>query len=276
MKQNHYKPQQKIFVLLFLLFSSCEEVIDLDLETALPQLMVEGNITDGAGPYLVKLSKTGAYFGNQNYEQVRDATVVLTDNTGQQKETLAEISPGNYQTSTLQGVAGRTYILTITTAGKTYTAQSTMPYPVPLDSLGLEYVESGFDEDAAGNTKGYEVKAHFQDPLGIKNYYRFKLYLNNEYKYKEIYLQDDDLSDGKKIAYELEANYAQVGQRVRVEMLGIDKATYNYYNTLSNIIGGDNGFIDAVPDNPKSNLSNGALGYFAAYSINHNERMVAE
>ncbi len=264
-----------LFFLLFLLLTACEQVVDLDLETASPQLVVAGSITDATGPYTVKLSKTGAYFGSQQYEQVRGATVVIADNAGQQ-ETLTETSPGTYQTNTLQGVPGRTYTLSVLAAGISYTAQSTMPYPVFLESLELEYEEAGFMEDVDGNTAGYVVTAHLEDPAGIKNYYRFRIFLNGEPKDDQIYLLDDDLSDGKRIAYDLMDNYAQSGQIARVEMQCLNKTTHDYYNTLSNITGGGDGFSDAVPDNPKSNLTNGAQGYFAAYTTSIQERDIAE
>ncbi len=53
---------------------------------------------------------------------------------------------------------------------------------------------------------------------------------------------------------------------VHVELHSISKETYDYYNTLSDIIGG-NMEGSSAPANPTTNLNNGALGYFGAFAI---------
>ena len=55
---------------------------------------------------------------------------------------------------------------------------------------------------------------------------------------------------------------------VIVELLGIDENVYDYFNTLATILGDGQGPSSGstTPSNPNSNISNGALGYFAAYS----------
>jgi hypothetical protein len=55
-----------------------------------------------------------------------------------------------------------------------------------------------------------------------------------------------------------------------VELLTLDKSTYDYYSTLSNVLTeGDTGppMMMTTPANPNSNLSNGALGYFGAFAV---------
>ena len=44
------------------LFSGCQQVVSVDLNTANPRIVVEGNIKDQPGPYSVFLSMTGSYF----------------------------------------------------------------------------------------------------------------------------------------------------------------------------------------------------------------------
>ena len=50
----------KIIVALFsiLFLSNCTQVIDIDLNNSDPKIIVEGSITNEAGPYFVKLSKS--------------------------------------------------------------------------------------------------------------------------------------------------------------------------------------------------------------------------
>ncbi len=57
------------------------------------------------------------------------------------------------------------------------------------------------------------------------------------------------------------------GDTVTVELLSIDKATYDYFNTLRDILSSDRAATSLSPANPNTNLSGGALGYFAAWAI---------
>jgi hypothetical protein len=52
-----------------------------------------------------------------------------------------------------------------------------------------------------------------------------------------------------------------------VSLLSIDKATYDYFRTLSNILASDRSPTSLSPANPSTNIHGGALGYFAAYAI---------
>ena len=46
------------FLILISLMSSCKKVIKLDLNTASPQMVIEGNIYDQPGPCIVKIYKS--------------------------------------------------------------------------------------------------------------------------------------------------------------------------------------------------------------------------
>ena len=39
---------------------ACKKVIQVDLNNSIPQIVIEGEITNAAGPYLVKISKTSS------------------------------------------------------------------------------------------------------------------------------------------------------------------------------------------------------------------------
>ncbi len=59
----------------------------------------------------------------------------------------------------------------------------------------------------------------------------------------------------------------QTGDAITVELLSIDKATYDYFNTLRDVLSSDQAATSLAPANPNTNLSNGLLGYFSAYTI---------
>jgi len=127
-------------VYLFFIFTSCVEPIDVG-NIFQPTIVVEGLITDQAGPYLIKISRAIPINPVDQLDKPRfetGATVVIQDDQGN-SEALVEKSSGNYYTSSLQGVIGRTYTLSITTIdGHTY--QSTGEKMLPVgDFTNLRY-----------------------------------------------------------------------------------------------------------------------------------------
>ena len=56
------------------------------------------------------------------------------------------------------------------------------------------------------------------------------------------------------------------GDTIRVRLINIEKAMYDYYDVLRSITS-DQIFSASTPSNPPNNISNDGLGYFAAWSI---------
>lgn len=238
---------------------SCTKVIDVKLDNTEPAVVIEGSITDVPGPHTITVTQTTNVDKNNNFPPVTGATVTLTDNSSVD-EVLTEVSPGVYQTSALAGVPGKTYTLTVTVNGKTYAASSTMPQKVPFDSLGLKELQT------PGGKELFPV-VYYTDPKGIGNSYRAVEYINGE-KVDEMFIETDEFIDGKTREavlftrgdeYDLHSN-----DLVEVEVLCIDKNVYKYFEELSEVSGSSD---IAAPANPSSNISNGALGYFSAHTI---------
>ena len=107
-------------ILLIITMWSCEEIITIDLNTASPRLTVTAIVTDQQGPYTVNLSKSESYFSsNDSFPTVSHAVVTISDNMGN-SEVLKESAPGNYLTTALRGVNGRTYHLKVVAEGSTF------------------------------------------------------------------------------------------------------------------------------------------------------------
>ena len=73
----------KIIVALFsiLFLSNCTQVIDIDLNNSDPKIIVEGSITNEAGPYFVKLSKSVNFDQSNSYPPISNAVVTSSDET---------------------------------------------------------------------------------------------------------------------------------------------------------------------------------------------------
>jgi len=248
---NKYILLLSIFFLGF--FTSCEKVIELDLNTSSSQMVIEGNIYDEPGPYTVKISRSVNIDEPSVYPAVKGATVTISDNAGN-TQVLAEKDSGVYQTSTLQGVPGRTYTLSVEVDGQIYTAISTMPDGVNIDTLYT--VDSGY-------SGLYQVCVDLTDPANTTNYYRLVDFVNGK-RLSTIIVANDELSKGKKINGTLmySEDDMKSGDTYTLWLESIDKGVYNYFNTAST-----NGQDSASPSNPDTNISNGALGYFNACSV---------
>jgi hypothetical protein len=254
MKQIKFK---LLFFIIVFAFTACQKVITVNLNNAGPQLVIEGNLTNLYGPQIVQISKTVPFTSTNNYPPVSGAIVILSDTLGHSGQ-LTEISPGIYAINSVSGQYGVTYTLTVTTGGKTYTAQSTMPRLVKLDSL-----TSMVDQF---NTKDRTIIVNYQDPLNIANQYKFNLYINSTIV-NTIFANDDNFTDGRYVREQLFQNSTDIisGDTAKVEMQCIDKNIYQYWFTLSQLeVNGPGGGI--TPSNPPSNFNNGALGYFSAHT----------
>jgi hypothetical protein len=236
-------------------FCSCEKVIDLKLNTSGSQIVIQGTVYDQPGPYTVKISKTVDFDESNIFPPVTGAEVEISDNTGN-TEVLTETSPGIYLTSSIQGVPGRTYTLTIKADGKNYTAGSTMPPAVNIDSL---YCEKSYFGDFL------QLYAEFSDPAGAENYYHLSQDINGVIQ-DVMGVASDELYDGQIIKFPFmpvdEESILISGDTTTVWLESIDKGVYEYYRTIDQYSG-----QYTTPSNPVSNINNGALGYFKACSM---------
>lgn len=250
------------FPITALLLSSCEKVIDIDLNKADRKIVIEGIITDQPGTHTIKLTQSVNYNEANTFPAVSGAVVIIRDNAGN-TETLTESLPGIYTTNTIQGVSGRTYTLGVTVGETTYTAISTMPEAVSIDTLLIEELNGPHGSEKI-------IKAQYTDPAGIANFYRFILFRNN---IEELtFIADDRLQDGAVITYPLFSRSDEfsirTGDTLIVHLQSIDKSVYEYFRTLNELSNGaSHGGSASLPANPLTNIDNEALGYFSAHSI---------
>jgi hypothetical protein len=242
------------------LFTACQKVIDVKLNDSEPLYVIEGEITDQAGPYVVTVARSKNFDDDNNFPAVSNAVVVIKDLTTGTQETLIQPSPGKYQTQRLRGRGGRTYLLTVSVDGKTFTASSTMPgYAVGIDTLYAS--RSDFDSDDI-----FMVPV-FRDPQGKGNYYRLRQWINSK-PVKGSSDRRDEATDGQ--TYTLPLYYStdtednnpliHQGDTLRAELQCIDRGVYEYFRTLERTVDQNS----ATPSNPLTNITGGAQGVFNA------------
>ncbi|MEO9020864.1 MAG: DUF4249 domain-containing protein [Ginsengibacter sp.] len=237
----------------------CKKVIDVSLKNATIQTVITGEITDSPGPYKVIISKTANFTADNNFSWVSGAFVTITGNGV--IDTLSENVPGTYTTHILIGTPGESYALYVSAEGKEYSATSVMPQPVSLDSMSF----------LTGENKVIYAVANFQDPPDVTNYYQFIEYINGERlsngRGNSVF--DDRLSDGRYISRLLYDDSTDIkpGITITLQMNCVDQPVYIYLSELVQISGNAGGFSSPTPDNPTSNITGGALGYFSAHTV---------
>ena len=213
-------------------------------------------MSNNTGTQTVLLSKSNNFSDNNTFPKVSGALVIISDNNGN-IDTLQETVAGTYATSQIAGHPGVTYSLYVSVEGNKYTAQSIMPIPVKLDTL-IAVEQTFFGK------KGYYPQVIFQDPANVANYYRFETELNGK-RTKGYTLLDDKFSNGNVANRVLGVDTGNdpdpaVGDTYEVTMTCMDQAVFKYFYSLAQSQTGNSG----APDNPVTNISGGALGYFSA------------
>lgn len=264
-------------LLIFLMASSCTERIDLTLDETYTRLVVDGGISNDTACYQVALTKTADYFYNEPAPRVVDATVRLSD--GINSYVLHETDPsvsGIYETdSTFSGIIGETYTLDIDLSepidGETYySASCRMTQVARLDSIQL-VLQPDWGTDGV-----WEIRVFAQEPGDEVNYYMFHYFRNDTLMTDSIWkvaVSDDKYINGNYInglaaVYINNANFWETvhpGDRVTLRMSGITKEYYDFINQVK-ISGINIPFFTGPPANVQGNVSNGGIGFFAAYS----------
>jgi hypothetical protein len=154
--------------LLILFLDSCVEPFNINLTEGEATMVVDGEITDQAGPYTIRLFRTADL--QSQFERtvwITDAQVWIYDDSGGQEQ-LTQTQPGHYSTSPsgIVGQIGRTYHARITTNdGSNYESIPEKMLPVG-DILDL-YHEFEQNEDP-------EESRHINTTNG------FKLFVDSE------------------------------------------------------------------------------------------------
>lgn len=270
-----YSVQLISFVLLTGFLVCCTERIDLELDDSTVKLVVDGAVTTDTAVHTVRLSKTTSYYFSEEPPRVTGAFVTLSSEKGVIQ--LNETSHGFYQTKAdFYGIVGTTYTLNIRLAAPVggftnYSASATINNMVELDSIQLwfypEFSEEGF----------WEIRGFFQDTPS-PDYYRFLVSRNSQLISNSIndwFVTDDKFingsyANGTAVYYLDQGSEFELlvpGDTVTVELNSLGKEYYGFLQEAQAELRGSNPLFSGPPANVKGNISNGAIGFFAAYSV---------
>jgi hypothetical protein len=271
-----YRKPVFFFLFLVLIAGACTERIDVKVGETYTRLVVDGHISTDTMAYSIDLTKSADYFYNAASPRVSDALVMISDGevTDTLRESLPE-NPGVYQTkTTFFGKPGKTYTLTIELAepinGQNhFTAACTLEPVAHLDSTKA-ILHPDWGKDGI-----WEIIGYAQEPGNQVNYYMFNLYRNGQLltdSIQKVRVSDDKLINGSYfnggVIYlnnERQDEQLIPGDHITLVMSGI---TQDYMNFVQQVqeSGFNIPFFSGPPANIIGNISNGAVGFFSAYS----------
>lgn len=254
-----------IFVLLVAAFSnSCQDVVDIPLNTAHPKLVIDASLQWQKGTtgnnQEIRLSTTTDFYTNV-IPTVSDATVYVTNSSNVVFNFIETPNTGIYTCTNFVPIIDETYTLTVISNGQSYTASETLKSVAAITSVTQE-IQSGFGTDFL------KLKTFFNDPVSADNYYLYKYKFSHNLK-PEYSLDDDTYFQGNTFfSLVLEEN-TNPGEQVEITHYGISKAYYNYMSILLAMGGTSGGGPFQTPPatvrgniKNETNFENYPLGYF--------------
>lgn len=268
--------------LAILVFTSCEDVIEVDLNEENTDLFAaEAKITTVDEPF-VYLTKGLPVTVDKSYEGVSDALVTITDDAQPANSIILVEDPlrkGYYIVPPdidYYGVAGREYAVSIESQGVILTAKEMLAPVAVIDSIQVK-------ASTMGDLRFLGIFAFAQEPSGLGDCYKWDVYVNDTLlsDVENLSIADDALVDGNYCAdleiftdfhdpHKAEDRKLNYRDRVVVKQTSLSVFSYNFYMQMLNQ--SMTGFLFSVPPaNVKGNFtaSDGktVLGMFSAHDV---------
>lgn len=246
-----------------LLITSCTKVITPVLSNSSPEVVIQGVVSDTTGPYHIYITKSVSFYAVNNYPNITNAVVTISDSTTGTTDLLTQTHPGEYTSHTISGISGHTYLMQVLLDGKSYRARSVMPSRVVLDSVYFDF----------SKTNDIEPIITYQDPLSQVNYYLYSLTVNHLH-IGSIQANQDQLFNGKYRHTTVDADTGIVHHHdlVSVSLVSVDRPVYLFLNEAQDIAYNNSNL--AAPATPGSNITGGCEGYFSAQAVSTKLKIV--
>jgi len=260
-----------ILVVIVIIFASCSDVVDVEVQEGPKRLVVEASLDWEKGSegnvQTIRLRESTPFFSTNTNTEVTGASVVVTNEGSGASYNFEDQGNGEYLTTNFEPVLEQKYTLRIEYNGEIYTATETMTAVTDITSV-FQGRKEGFDDELL------EVHVVFTDPEVEGNNYLFKFQREGDLL-RDLETAKDEFLNGNEIDwwYEIdedddtEIEPFKPGDVVDIEMYGISKAYYDYIKILISQLGGV-GLFESTPVDVKGNCvnttnpENYAFGYF--------------
>lgn len=256
-----------LIVVVTFSFISCEEVIDVKLDTTAPRLVIDAALkwekgTDGK-TQKIKLSTTTGYF-NTEIPKVSGATVFVTNSQNEIFD-FTETVPqsGEYICTDFNPELNENYTLTVILNGTTYTATDKLT-PVPV----IDKIEQKDNGGFGG--QNIEIKFFYTDNPLTDDFYLSRVKLSGAV-IPQYGVSNDKFYQGNQTSDIYSDEDLKSGQTLEYTLSGISENYFNYMQILLSIAGNSGGGpFQSPPATVRGNIinqtdiKNYALGYFSA------------
>ncbi len=244
-----------VYIFLFsCLFSSCEEVIDVDVPTENPRLSIDALIKiDGQSEMTtarITAKLTNSFFDENTPAQLTRISIVNPDYVPQsaldQNELLfEEVASGVYEASknTLFFTQGELRLL-IEHDGQSYLALTQYVPAVPIDNI-----EQG--DGSLFSENETEIIVTFTDNGDREDFYLF------DFSFNEYLVTEDEFYQGQSFQFSFFYDEGMpTNEALSVSLMGVNEAFYNYMNQLIVQSGGDQGPFQTPAATVRGNIIN--------------------
>ncbi len=246
-----------VAISVLITMSSCEEIIEIDLNSSDPALVIEASLYKDSVS-VVHLTKTANYFSIDEPAPIENASVTIT--TGNISEELSYIGNGNYIGQSIIGKEDINYNVEIVWNETEYTGSAYLPKQTEI--ISLEVVE--FQPPSPHAPLFLQIESTFLDDPERENFYLLRYIQNDTILTGQYFAFSDLMAFNDTISFTNPMMSFDPGDEVVLKVFSIDEPLYNFFVQLNDALSGGMA-MSSTPYNPTSNIE-GAMGYFAAWS----------
>ncbi len=287
-----------ILILIIAPIFSCEDVIDIQVDEAATELVVDAWLTNEPDTQTVRLTWSQTYFDDTNPPLVENAKVVIQREDGASFDFIDKSGDGSYHWipsgSESLGEVGHSFTLDIDVGEDLYQARAEMNRVPTLDSIVQEFRENEFIID-----DGIYVEFFARDFAGTGDAYWIKSFKNGDYLSKATELNiafDAGFDSGSQVdgiifippirEFVNELNDEDIptpwdpGEISRVEIHSLSLDAFNFLEIARDQINnGSNGIFSIPLANTRSNVfktstGEAALGFFNVAAMSSGELVI--
>jgi len=264
---------------LLVLLVCCEDSINLDLPLGSERIVISGWITNLEEPYTVSVSRTVGFNDQTTKPGISGAEVYVVDRFSNRYDFLETSHTGIYQSNQneFKGTPGNAYILHVNIEdGSEYYSSWEVLNAVP--DLDTVFFETFFNPELPitdPNSKVYFTKGSIDDIPVVRNYYRWKMYINDTLRSRpeELVIFDDKFTNGNVFETKVTDILLKSGDKLKLEQWSLSQGAFDYYSLLVSQIKNDQVGPNTPPSTVKGNIyclgdpEELVLGYFGASEI---------
>ena len=240
------------------LFTACEKVIELDLDTKEKELVIDANIDWEKGTtgqeQTIQLSYTQPYYSQEAPEGASGASVLVADNQGNIFP-FVEYTAGTYKNLNFNPVLGRRYALVVQHQGKEYVASDVLKEVPQLTEDNItQSNDGGFTRDQIMLTLRFDANPN------ERNNFVLRIKASSDgvtriYGFNDRYFPDGRFSSKILSRSNKEEEKFKPGDTVEITLFRVSETYMNFIRVLTNNSSNSPRFF-SIPNRVKGNIIN--------------------